>query len=73
MKGPPMLLHDSIKVLPILALAAVLIAAGGCSSQQGAAARQKQAGQPQAKTTHRASGTVNYSKNIHWGDEFAAN
>ncbi len=70
-----MLLHNIIKASPMMALAAVLLVAGGCSSQRESAALQLQPAkaQSQAHATNNKSRTANYCKNVHWGDEFAAN
>ncbi len=69
-----MLMHNTIKVSPILALAAVLFVAGGCSSQRQSAALQLQPAptQSQVNAANNNRGTTNYCKNVHWGDEFAA-
>ena len=68
-----MLLHNIIKMSPTMAIAAILVVAGGCSSQQQSAALRPAQAQVQTHTAKNNSGTVNYCKNVHWGDEFAAN
>jgi hypothetical protein len=70
-----MLLRNTIKVSPILALAAVLLVAGGCSSQQQATPRQLQpaAVKSQPGAANGYHDPANYAKNVHWCDEFGAN